>query len=320
VEEIIDILQKKLNGNVLSKKEQNRFDAWFSVPENKAIYNDYKKIWNITEDIPQVLTPDVDAQWDKFKNNINISTSKKSNTIKLFITKYSAAAAIIVLLSLVFALKYFSGSNKVFHSANAVLKVTLADNSVVTLNKNSSLYVSKYFNKKSRTVTLKGEALFNVKRDSKHPFIVKTDDNVNVKVLGTVFNVRAYKNCPNIELKVVSGKVLFEKNKNRIIVSKGEEAKYIKNNNNFEKVKPLDINSLAWNTHHLKFNNSPINEVADALERYLNKNIILPENIGNMRYTGEFTNPSEKDIVEILSLAMGWNYKITKTSIIFTIK
>jgi len=321
VEEITDILQRKLNGDALSKEEQNRFDMWISSKENKTTFEDYKKIWDVTADVPQILKPDVNTQWNKFKNNINSSaTVKKSNIIKLFSAKYSVAAAIIVLLSMVFALKYLSGSNKVYHSASSTLEVTLADNSVVTLNKNSSLYVSKYFNKKQRTVTLQGEALFNVKHDTKHPFIVKTGDNVNVKVLGTVFNVCAYKDNSEIELKVISGKVLFEKNKDRVIVSKDEEAKFNKSTDSFEKVKPLDANTLAWNTHHLKFNNTPINEVANALERYLNKDIVLPEDTENMRYTGEFTNLSEKDIIEVISLAMGWNYKISDTSIIFTVR
>jgi ferric-dicitrate binding protein FerR (iron transport regulator) len=82
--------------------------------------------------------------------------------------------------------------------------VTLADGSSVILNANSQLILSPSFNKKNRDLTLRGEAFFDVHQDAGHPFIIHTRQ-MDVKVLGTSFNVMAYENDRKTETSLISG-------------------------------------------------------------------------------------------------------------------
>ena len=88
----------------------------------------------------------------------------------------------------------------------------------------------------------------------------------------------------------------------------------------FTIIKPIDLNMIAWSTQKFNFDNSPIDEISIALERYLNKEIIFPQGSQNIRYTGAFNNPSDSEVATIIALAMGWNYEISTTEIKFSIK
>ena len=80
------------------------------------------------------------------------------------------------------------------------------DGSIVTLNRNSKLIFPKHFTKNVREVTITGEAFFDVKPNTSKPFIINAG-NVQVKVLGTSFNVCAYPGTETVEVVVESGKV-----------------------------------------------------------------------------------------------------------------
>ena len=320
MEDIINIIQKKLKNERLSSLEEKAFVAWVSSAENSDAFNDYKKVWDLSGTVSETLNPDIDLQWRKFK-----SLREKPQNIKRHIqyfinSKFAAAAVTILVLGLVVLLKYFSGASDVYFSNNSTLDIKLPDNSLIVLNKNSSLKVSKQFNKKNRVVILKGEAFFDVTKDFNNPFVVEIDQNLNVTVLGTKFNLRAYNHDRNIELKVLSGKVLFENNNNNVVVEKGMEVNYSSETNSFTELKPIDVNMLAWKTQEFNFDNTPINEIVIALERFLGKRIELPKNTSNIRYTGAFDSPEDKEVAAVLALAMGWDYEITEEAIIFYTK
>ena len=85
-------------------------------------------------------------------------------------------------------------------------QIQLPDGSVVRLNSSSSLTYDKNFGKNIREVSLTGEAFFDVTKDSSHPFIIHTNV-IDIKVLGTAFNVKSYPNDANTETSLIRGKV-----------------------------------------------------------------------------------------------------------------
>ncbi|WP_460636997.1 FecR family protein [Larkinella harenae] len=85
-------------------------------------------------------------------------------------------------------------------------KITLKDGSLVVLQPNSSISYSEQFGEKTRQLSLRGAALFDVKRDPARPFIVKTGDLVT-QVLGTSFTIKSYDESKNIEVMVLRGRV-----------------------------------------------------------------------------------------------------------------
>ncbi|MFR5660398.1 MAG: FecR family protein, partial [Butyricimonas faecihominis] len=84
--------------------------------------------------------------------------------------------------------------------------LTLSDGTRVFLNAETKLKFPTKFRKEERVVVLEGEAYFEVRKDATHPFIVKAND-VDVKVLGTSFNLRSYSDENSIATTLVSGKV-----------------------------------------------------------------------------------------------------------------
>ncbi len=90
-------------------------------------------------------------------------------------------------------------------------RLQLPDGTIIFLNANSSIEVPRSFmSQNERTVKLTGEAFFEVKRDVNKPFKVYAD-HLNVKVLGTSFNVKAYQQLNEIKVAVATGKVLVSK-------------------------------------------------------------------------------------------------------------
>lgn len=181
----------------------NPFFKWLTNQTNKTIpgskkekyLNLLKTIWEASAktSIPDV--PDAADEWQRLQIAIT-SAERESKAIhirptfgNLFQLRYASAVAIIVLIalsSLFIYNRYIPVSYQT--DKKEKLTITLPDGSSVQLNCVSKLTFQKNFNKKSRQVTLKGEAYFDVKKGDL-PFIIKTDV-AQVRVLGTSFNVR----------------------------------------------------------------------------------------------------------------------------------
>jgi transmembrane sensor len=111
----------------------------------------------------------------------------------------------------------------------------LSDGTRVWLNENSEIEYPVQFAKNERTVTLKGEAFFEVKRDPSRPFII-TSGTIKTTVLGTSFNVNAY-NDNKPEVNVRTGKVQVESLKNTVLLERGYKAVYGLDNSILQKQK-----------------------------------------------------------------------------------
>ena len=137
----------------------------------------------------------------------------------------SAAAVILLIPTVIFY--YFGSFRQENQSAtpsfagyssglNQVKRIELPDSTIVFLNANSSIRIHRQFNlQRERTVAVNGEAFFEVKRDVKRPFKVQVGE-LQVKVLGTSFNVKAYHDLPDIKIAVATGKVNVSKNGNEM--------------------------------------------------------------------------------------------------------
>jgi len=113
-------------------------------------------------------------------------------------------------------------STKTF--SNDIRLLCLSDGTRVWLNENSEIEYPVKFLKRERTVTLKGEAFFEVKRDPSRPFII-TSGSIKTTVLGTSFTIKAYnENMP--EVNVRTGKVQVESVQNTVLLERGYKAVY----------------------------------------------------------------------------------------------
>lgn len=199
-------------------------------------------------------------------------------------------------------------------------KFQLPDGTIVHLNSGSRLIFPIEFCGNSRKVELIGEAFFEVKPDPSKPFIVKTKD-INIKVLGTSFNLKAYPESNKISTTLVQGKVVLETDsagvmKQLVELKPSDRAVYMDDNKSIQLSKEEDLDRfISWKDGKLVFFNDPIDEVADKLGIWYNVTI----KIGNVslrkyRFTATFTDEPIEQVLDLLSKSSPIKYQIKKAS------
>ena len=157
-------------------------------------------------------------------------------------------------------------------------KVILPDGSVVCLNSGSVLkYDPAFLRKKSREVYLIGEGYFEVQKNPEKPFIVHADD-INVKVLGTVFNVRSYPEDSEIEVSLIKGRVnVFSASEIRdnVILAPDEQLTYDKRSGKMNHHHVDALQTSQWTTGRLSFVNASVPEIMKAIERKYDVRIVI---------------------------------------------
>lgn len=197
----------------------------------------------------------------------------------------------------------------------------LPDGSVVYLNSGSILSYPLVYNKKERRVILSGEAYFSVKHDPNHPFVVSVSgDRMNVKVLGTEFNVQAYEGENIIQATLVTGSVDIEtKDTNGmskvVNLSPSEKATYDLSNNVLGVVKVDVMNEIAWKEGRLVFKDTPLPEVLKHLANFYNVDFKIQDQdsiLNSYRFTGTFKNRELPQVLDYLRISSRIDYIIKR--------
>lgn len=149
-------------------------------------------------------------------------------------------------------------------------KIILPDSTVVWLNSGSSLKYYQSFGKKNREVALSGEGYFEVKKDKEKPFLVMAN-LMEIKVTGTVFNVKSYKDDDKVEVDLIKGVVAVSVpdnyNSGLIILKPNERAIYNKFTKKIELSQTDASRSALWTTGKLCFVDATIEQISKELER-----------------------------------------------------
>ena len=221
--------------------------------------------------------------------------------------------------------QYMSNQENICFETSAPLgarsKVSLSDGSVIWLNAGSSLSYNKDFSDKFREVYLKGEAYFEVTPDSLKPFVVKSE-SLNVKVLGTTFNVRTYEDENLVNVVLRTGRVdvsLNGSNQKVIELQPNEKLSYNKVNKELEKI-PVNADDVCeWVNGKMKFTKVPFGILAKDLERRYNVKIVIEsKSLREEAFTGSFT--SEHTIYDVLrEIDVEKQYKWEQTGNVFVI-
>lgn len=195
-------------------------------------------------------------------------------------------------------------------------KITLSDGTQVILNCGSTLTCKAQFNDTKREVYLDGEAFFNVKHDDKKPFLVHSG-RLHIQVLGTSFNVRAYRSDAKTTVSVASGKVGVNSNRSSgtYMLLPGDLISY-NHNNEFKTSKISREEILAWQKGTLIFHMETIREIAPVLERYYGVSITIHHNQSAAKQvTASFTRKTLSQVLEILSQTSDFKYVINKNKV-----
>jgi transmembrane sensor len=273
---------------------------------------------------------------------IQMEQFEKAKRVKLLPLLLKITAAAIIVAGLFFTIKYFgTGSDNSMKTYAAVYgerkNIQLPDGSVVTLNAGSNIKINEKYGIVTRDVYLEGEAFFEVKHNSSHPFIVHTAA-MDVKALGTAFNVKAYLNEKNTETSLISGLVevtLKEVNNLKMLLYPNQKIAWQHWNTNTPnpnlttagedtpsnitdslKKKLVvttdgDIKEIAWKENKLMFDDEEFQNIAILLERWYGAKINFNDpSIRNYRFTGTYEKEDLNTVLDFLKESKNFNYTI----------
>jgi ferric-dicitrate binding protein FerR (iron transport regulator) len=318
----------------LEEKEEFYSSLGDSKAEEELFY-EVKSLWLRSNLLKR--NADIDFEFDELWGKIKRPV--KNN--KIFIAKriLQYAAFLLFILSIGGILGFFISKNnignisslgdvKVQHTLTQEIstvfgtrsKFQLPDGSIVHLNSGSRLVFPIEFCGNSRKVELIGEAFFEVKPDSNKPFIVKAKA-INIKVLGTSFNLKAYPESNMISTTLIHGKVVLESESAGIVsqlaeLKPSDRAVYMSDNKTIQLSKEEDLDKyIAWKDGKLVFFNDPIDEVAEKLGIWYNVTVKIG-NVGleKYRFTATFTDEPIEQVLDLLSKSSPIKYQIKKAA------
>lgn len=264
---------------------RNKIELWFSSAASSGtfVHDESKAFTRFRRRIEAVSSQDSFPQ-----------TRKKMIYWKVLYRV--AAVLIIVLLPLA---GYYQGKYQVKKTfADIVVeaspgtntKLTLPDGTLVWLNAGSKIIYSQGFGVDDRFLSLSGEGYFEVTRNEKMPFQIRTRE-VSLKVLGTKFNFRDYDNDEEVIVSLMEGKVALENELHTMpILYLESNEKMVMNKQTGEMMKTKANVELAnvWKDNKLFFDEELLKDIAKKLMRCYDVRIEVPDSLASRRFYGDF--------------------------------
>ncbi|MFA4868005.1 MAG: FecR domain-containing protein [Pedobacter sp.] len=193
----------------------------------------------------------------------------------------------------------------------------LADGSKVTMNSASILTYPLTFKKGNREVKLQGQAFFEVKRDTSHPFIVRTS-KLAVKVLGTSFDVSNYNHEEELSVTVRSGKVSVQEDlkTEKHILLEGDRLVYHTKNGSVNRQRFQPEEYISWQQGHYVFEDKTLSYICQQLEKVYDMKFHFQDHDLKLKKMGfRIRGENIVSVMDMLSLAGGFSYTIKNKQI-----
>lgn len=178
-------------------------------------------------------------------------------------------------------------------------EIELPDGSIVWINANSKLHFPNRFADDERTVKIEGEAFFQVKKDKNRPFKVQAGE-LNISVLGTSFNVRAYQPA-HISTTLVEGLVRLNYHDQQLIMTPGKRA-FIDARQVLQ-LQTVDLESAtAWKEGYFYFKDESLYKILQDIANWYDLKVSVEGNLRSGQYSGSMDrNGKLTGLLEILS-------------------
>jgi len=289
----INILIIRLLSGEADVNEKKIIADWLRhSDDNKKLFADLREIW-LSSGIPSNADSyHLEEAILKFREQIR--KSKQPQKLRINFMPYLKYAAIAILI-LALPFTYYTGTRNISadHSMTTIScafgdksSIVLPDNSRVWLNSGSKLTFNSDFTN-GRKVLLEGEAFFSVSKDKNNPFRVKTTD-IEIEVLGTEFNVKAYAEENTVSTTLVEGSVKISSKDQNALLKPYQKLVFDKGN---KKMIIQELSDTApdteWKDGRFVFRNESLAELAPKLERWFDVDIVFAdEQVKNRRFTG----------------------------------
>ncbi len=190
--------------------------------------------------------------------------------------------------------------------------VHLPDSSVVYLNSESSLCYPSFFGEDRRRVTLRGEAFFEIRKESGRGFEVSASHGTSVEVLGTSFNMEAFEKDSFVTTTLLEGEVRFEGEGNRDVVMRpGEKLIYDVSSSRMRWVKTDGIVETAWKDGKVILRETLLPDALRMLEKRFDVEFVIAnERLRKEAFTGTFSHQGLERILEMFKISSNihWRY------------
>ncbi len=302
----VDLISKYL-ANEATAAERSELEQWLAgSKDNRHEFDAFKKLWIESENVKEMPDIDLSKEWQRMDRVISGDT-RKVFTIRRVL---QIAASIVVLIGL--SLFTYQQLNTVSIKTDLAQQrvINLPDGSRVTLNANTKLAYSKSFGKTDRDISLKGEAFFEVAKNADLPFVIEAN-KAAIKVVGTKFNVKAYKKSDDIEVAVVEGVVQLYETKQpekRTVLTAGETGIYMKEKEAIKKLSHLNPNSISWKTKKIVFENSSLKYVFMVLSNTYNVEFTVSEPVEDCKISVSFDQSDLSSILKVLKSTLHLTY------------
>jgi ferric-dicitrate binding protein FerR (iron transport regulator) len=306
----INILIIRLLSGEATAHEKGNIEEWLShSADNRKLYSDLQEIWLSTGALQNADNYDVESAIWKFRNRISTEKEKlKYQSRIITLLKYAAVAILIIALPFSY---YFGVRNTGQQSATTVScafgdksSIILPDSSRVWLNSGSKLTFNSDFKNGGREVILEGEAYFSVSKHKDNPFLVKTSD-IEIEVLGTKFNVKAYPEENSISTTLVEGSIQISSKSQNALMKPNQKLVFDKESQKMVMVKLADTApETEWKEGRLVFRNQTLEELRPKLERWFDVDIVFSDDqVKQLRFTGILERESILEVVYYFDLS-----------------
>lgn len=308
--------------NLYTTEEARRLLEECRTGSSDELFNDMSaEIWEESS-FHQFET---DVEREKYKDEARqllhrINGNKSKKYYRLWHAVVGVAAVLCLVWGGIYYFRYVADGQITYLTASTSFgehkKVRLPDGTCLVLNACSQIRYPNRFVGKERRVSLEGEAYFCVTRNEKQAFVVDAP-GLDVRVLGTTFNVKSYSSDETAYVDVESGKVQVDmpeammrlKANERVIVNRtqGEYSKLCE-----------DCAVATWRNGSLRFASTPIHDVAKELERMYNCRIVFAkgQKFDNI-ISGEHENKSLEAVLQSIQYTSGIHYSIKENEVLF---
>jgi transmembrane sensor len=309
-------------------EEKTLFEAWLlASEENRKQFYDTRMLWYAS----RIEFFGSKAQLDKALATLNSNRQQrhKRSGKKIVLQWAKYAAIFIAALAVAWLFSVLSHNSRktntmitavVAHTDSSKL-VVLSDGTHVWLNSNSRIRYPQQFANDKRTVTLEGEAYFDVKHDAAHPFIIHTA-SIDIKVLGTAFNVQAYSPENGVEAILVRGKIAIGDSLGHqmAVMAPGQMARFAGNKLTVQPVDPEQYTN--WRYGNIALNAADLKTIGRKLAELYQVHITIQPGIADTaRYNFTFSKRKPvKEVMDMLCFIAPVHYQMQGKDILITQK
>lgn len=327
---ITEDLLAKYFSNETSPEENARITNWLEgSTENQATFDAYFKVWYTAlasgrgegAKLPEV---NVNKAWDHVR--VQTVDAPHIPVRKLWYEQTAnwmkIAAVVLIIAGAAWVIQSINDNtpgttpSELTASANEdIQQVVLSDTTRVWVNKGSSLSYPEKFTTGQRRVKLEGEAFFEVAPDQDAPFIIDAG-LVEVRVVGTSFNVKTDHDGSQTVVSVYSGVVIVSDGDQAVELTAGMESIFDPSSSEFS-IQEESVHSGFWANRTIKFKRTPLLQVAETLAEYYAVDIRLGNSeLESCRLTAQFEDLDLDAILDIVATTLDLEIEQTENQII----